>query len=136
MKSQLFLGLRERIELLEAGKGNAEDLAGAITDLFAAVKSDFSFASFELFQIYHDRAAQAGCDLVASETPCFLTTDFLEKRFAKDPSDYGVALALGVKHLRLGDKKRSKQLIARVAKSGYKERRQAAWLLRRHFHHA
>jgi hypothetical protein len=136
MKSQLFLGLRERIALLEAGRGNAEDLAGAITDLFAAVQSDFSFASFELFQIYRDRAAQAGCDLDASQAPCFLTSDFLEQSFAKDPANYGVALALGVKHLRLGDKKRSKQLIARVAKSGYKERRQAAWLLRKHFHNA
>jgi hypothetical protein len=133
MKSHLFVDLRERIALLETGGGNAEDLAQAINDLFAAVQADFTFVSFELFQTYRDRAMRAAGNALTSQTPCFLTSDFLEQSFAKDPANYGIALALGVKHLRLGDKKRSKQLIGRVAKSGYKEHRQATWLLRKHF---
>jgi hypothetical protein len=133
MKSLLFLNLREELVVFEKSGGDGEALAKKINDLFAAVQADFTFASFERFQIYRNRAVHAAGNALASQIPCFLTSDFLEQSFARDPSNYGVALALGVKHLRLGDKKRSKQLITRVAKSGYKERRQAAWLLRKHF---
>jgi len=133
MKSRLFLNLREDLALFEKSSGDGEDLARKIDELFAAVQGDFSYASFDLFQLYLDRAAQAGGDAVISRTRCFMTTDFLETAFAKDPSDYGVVLALGVKHLRLGNRPRARQLIQRVAKSGYKERAQAELLLRKHF---
>jgi hypothetical protein len=133
MKSRLFLNLRENLALFEKNGRNSGDIARNLNELFEAVRDDFSYASFELFQLYLDRAAKVGGDAVLSGIRSFLSTDFLETAFAKDPSDYGVALALGVKNLRLGNHPRAKQLIQRVAKSGYRERVPAEHLLRKHF---
>jgi hypothetical protein len=133
MKSRLFLNLRENLALFEKNGRNSGDIARNLNELFAAVRDDFSYESFELFQLYFDRAANVGGGAVLSGVQSFLSTDFLETAFAKDPSDYGVALALGVKNLRLGNHLRAKQLIQRVAKSGYRESVQAEHLLRKHF---
>lgn len=133
MKSCLFFGLRESLALFENGGGGNATIERQLNELFAEILTDFSFASFKLFEIYRDRAVAVGGESVAAKVPSFIHHNFLQTAFAKDPSDYGVALALGVKHLRLGNSGRAKQLIQRVAKSGYKERAQADLLLRKHF---
>jgi hypothetical protein len=133
MKSRLFFGLRESLALFESGGSSDSTIARQLNELFAEITADFSYASFELFELYRNRAEAVGGESMAANVRSFINDDFLETSFAKDPSDYGVVLALGVKQLRLGNPSRAQQLIRRVAKSGYKERAQAEILLRKHF---
>ncbi len=133
MKAHYFLSLRKTFKNCESGRISAATIIQQLDDLFAATLLDFSYASFELYELYRRRAVSIGGESIDKNVPSFLRHEFLETAFAKDPSDYGVALALGVKHLRLGNPSRAKQLIQRVAKSGYNERAQAQHLLRKHF---
>lgn len=46
----------------------------------------------------------------------------LERLFEIDPSDFSVVFQLAVEYARLGNHQRAKQLLSRVARSGYKEK--------------
>jgi hypothetical protein len=133
MLSSLFRDLHKDLALFEQSGGETERLVRGMTNLFSAVQASFTFTAFELFQHYRHRAIRMCGDEIASRTPCFFTTDYLERGLAKDPSNYGIVLALGVKHLHLRDLKRARQLIQRVARSGYRERARAKHLHRKHF---
>jgi len=133
MITSAFQALRNELALCQSGLDNSDIVSLQLRNLFAAILEDFSFVSFELFELYRSRTAVIVGDQALVSVPSFITHDFLETNFAKDPSDYGVALALGVKQLRVGNRSRAKQLIQRVARSGYKERSQALHLLRMHF---
>jgi hypothetical protein len=57
----------------------------------------------------------------------------LEKRYAIDPSNYSLAISLALSMKKNGQSKRSKQLLERVAASGYPERAKANQLLQHLF---
>ncbi len=50
------------------------------------------------------------------------TVEELERQFGLDPSNFSVVFQLAVRYAELGRHKRAKQLLSRVARSGYKEK--------------
>lgn len=50
------------------------------------------------------------------------TVEELERQFGLDPSNFSVVFQLAVEYAELGKHKRAKQLLSRVARSGYKEK--------------
>jgi hypothetical protein len=71
--------------------------------------------------------------LFASMIPDFFGDDYLDLRFAANPSDFGVVLALACKAREAGESARAAQLFKRVANSRFRERELATHLLRKHF---
>jgi hypothetical protein len=69
----------------------------------------------------------------AGKIPDFFADDYLELRFASDPSDFGVVLALAVKSWESGRTIRARQLFSRVARSRFREHKLAAYYLARYF---
>ena len=57
----------------------------------------------------------------------------LEQKFSTDPSDYSVVYKLAVEYARVGNDERAKQLLDRVARSGYKEKELATSFISNHF---
>lgn len=69
----------------------------------------------------------------AGKIPDFFDDDYLELRFASDPSDFGVVLALAITSWESGRTVRARQLFRRVASSRFREHKLAAYYMAKYF---
>lgn len=61
------------------------------------------------------------------------TVEDLEHKFKLDPSNFSVVFQLAVEYAQLGKHNRAKQLLRRVARSGYKEKEPAMTFLKERY---
>lgn len=61
------------------------------------------------------------------------TVEDLEYQFKLDPSNFSVVFQLAVEYAELGKHKRARQLLRRVARSGYKEKDSAMTFLKEQY---
>ena len=92
------------------------------------LETNFSLGKFFIFQQAASKIEML--DPRAAKATCFYESSYLDERFALDPSDYSIAFALALKMKHLGHLTRAKQLLKRVADSGYPERKFAQQALR------
>ena len=92
------------------------------------LENNFSLGKFFIFQKAATKIEML--DPQDTQRACFYQDSFLDDRFALDPSDYSIAVALALKMKHLGRLERAKQILQRVADSGYPERKFAQQTLR------
>jgi len=118
MQSQKFTALAQLLAQIESEQPRQE-FVGLMWQIFEELRSNFSVSSLLLYQELHERARAARSDI---ELPSFYQDEFLDESFRTDPSDFAIVFGLAMKHISNGNLKRARQLLTRIANSGYKQR--------------
>jgi thioredoxin-like negative regulator of GroEL len=118
MKSQKFTALAQLLDQIET-EDPRQKFVGLMWQVFEELRSNFSVSSLLLYQELLDRAKAAYPDI---ELPSFYQDEFLDESFRTDPSDFAIVYGLAMKNISNGNLKRARQLLTRIATSGYKQR--------------
>lgn len=82
----------------------------------------YSVHALMAFERYLDIISLRLGDRSFKDTFTLLTSDYFEKEFRRDPSQPGIVIGLALCKLRAGDMRRGRQLLLRIASSGFEER--------------
>jgi hypothetical protein len=118
MKSQKFTALAQLLDQIETEEPR-QKFVGLMWQVFEELRSNFSVSSLLLYQEILDRAKAAQPDI---KIPSFYQDEFLDESFHTDPSDFAIVYGLAMKNISNGNLKRARQLLTRIATSGYKQR--------------